>query len=227
VLASSNSYDLRASRVALWVAAFPAQMQIRRQLMQAPDSAMPDFLKNLMRNELLLKAADSAKVIVEPAEMDQIRSSFRASVQNSMNGIGVGVAQLADSAKSSGDRAKLASSRVDAYMAKLLKNEAQFVDVSEPVSLALRRKYDAKVTLAGIDRALTQVTEAKAKTDSTANANMPKSEVPMPGAAPSGGRGAAAEPPGGAGPPQRLIDSVAKEMEKQQAAKAAKSAKKP
>ena len=184
VLASSKKLDLRASRVAAWVAAFPAQMQIRRQLMQAPDSAMPDFLKNLMRNELLLKAADSAKVIVEPAEMEQIRGSFRASVNNSMNGLGITPKQLADSAKSTGDRGKLASARVYAYMAKLLKNEAQFVDVSEPVSLALRHKYDAKVTLAGIDRAIAELTTVKAKADSVANANMPKSEVPMPGATP-------------------------------------------
>jgi len=182
VLASSNSYDLRASRVALWVAAFPSQMQLRRNLAQAPDSLLPDFLRNLMRNELLLKAADSAKVTVDSAELAQIRGAFRLSVQSAMGGLGLLPAQLADSAKSNADREKLAAARVDAYMTKLLKNEAQFVDVSEPVSLALRRKYDAKVTVAGIDRAVTLATAAKAKADSATNATMPATEVPMPGA---------------------------------------------
>ena len=218
VVASSNTLDLRASRVAHWVAAFPVQMQIRRQLMQAPDSAMPDFLKNLMRTELLLKAADSAKIVVEPAEMEQIRTSFRASVANSMNSLGVSPKQLADSAKSTGDREKLASARIDAYMVKLLKNEAQFVDVSEPVSLALRRKYDAKVTLAGVDKAITLAADVKTKADSAQNANMPKSEVPMPGAAQK------AAPPGGDMPPQAMIDSVTKAEEAKAAKKAAGSA---
>lgn len=229
VLATSKTLDLRAARVAHWVAAFPAQMQIRKQLMQAPDSAMPDFLKNLMRNELLLKSADSAKINVEPAEMDQIRAAFRASVQNSMNGLGLLPSQLSDSAKSSGDREKLAASRVDAYMAKLLKNEAQFVDVSEPVALSLRRKYDAKVTLAGVEKAVTLVTDVKAKADSVANANMPKSEVPMPGAkaAPAPSK---TPPPGGDMPPQKMIDSVTAALAAQEAKKAgakAPAAKKP
>ena len=80
VLATSRTFDLRASRVALWLAAFPPQMQIRRQLSQAPDSIMPEFLKGLMRNELLLKAADSAKILVEGPELDQIRKIGRAHV---------------------------------------------------------------------------------------------------------------------------------------------------
>ena len=226
VLASSNSLDLRASRVAHWVAAFPAQMQIRKQLMQAPDSSVPDFLKNLMRNELLLKSADSAKISVEPAEMEQIRTAFRASVQNSMNGLGLLPSQLADSAKSSGDREKLAASRVEAYMAKLLKNEAQFVDVSEPVALAMRRKYDAKVSLAGIDKAMALAVDVKAKADSVANANMPKSEVPMPGASPTA---APKAEPMQDGVPKRVLDSIANALNAQEkASKAeAKGAKKP
>jgi len=205
VLATASGYDLRASRVAHWVAAFPAQMQIRRQLQQVADSQIPDFLKNLLRNELLLKAADSAKITIDSAEMAQIRTAFRASVQTSMGGLGLLPSQLADSAKSTGDREKLGSARVEAYMAKLLKNEAQFVDVSEPLSLALRRKYDAKVTLAGVERAVTQATAVKAKADSTANANMPKTEVPMPGAAPAAappaGAPAAKAPPAATAPP--------------------------
>jgi hypothetical protein len=198
VLATSRTFDLRASRVALWLAAFPPQMQIRRQLSQAPDSIMPEFLKGLMRNELLLKAADSAKILVEGPELDQIRNAFRSSYQNSLGALSVLPGQLADSAKGGGDRAAIAAARVDAYLGKLLRNEAQFVDVSEPVSIALRRRYDAKVTLAGIERAVTQVDGVKKKADSAATANLPKSEVPVPGAA------------GAPAAEQRLVDSIVK-----------------
>ena len=205
VLATSKSVDLRASRAAGWIAAFPAQMRVRQQLQQVPDSQVPDFIRNLMRNELLLKAADSAKITLDSAEMDQIRAAFRSSVQNSMGGLGILPSQLADSAKSNADREKVAAGRITAYMAKLLKNETQFVDVSEPVSLALRKKFDAKVMPAGIDRSVTQAGELKVKADSIANATMPQSAVPMPGApaAPPAASPAAppAAPPAGAAVP--------------------------
>ncbi len=180
VLATSRSVDLRASRVANWIAAFPPQMRIRQQLQQQPDSVLPEFVKSLMRNELLLLAADSAKIGLEPAETDQIRTAFRMSVMNSMGGLGILPSQLADSAKG-GDRGAVAAAKVDAYMDQLLRNQVQFVDVSEPVSLALRSKYPGKVNDSGLDRAVALATELRAKADSAANAAMPPSAVPMPG----------------------------------------------
>lgn len=218
VLATSKSVDLRASRAAGWIASFPAQMRIRQQLQQVPDSQVPDFVRNLMRNELLLKAADSAKVTLDATEMDQIRAAFRGSVQNSMGGLGILPSQLADSAKSNADREKVAVGRISTYMAKLLKNETQFVDVAEPVSLALRKKFDAKVIAAGIDRAVTQAEELKVKADSIASATMPQSAVPMPGAS-----GASKQAPDAA--IRRMLDSAMK-AEDAKAAKA-KGAKQP
>ena len=182
VLATSKSVDLRASRVANWIAAFPPQMRVRQQLQQQPDSLLPEFVKSLMRNELLLRAADSAKIGLAQEETDQIRISFRSSVRSSMGGLGILPSQLADSAKSAGERATLAKARVDEYMQRLLRNEAQFIDVSEPVSLALRSKFDGKVNDSGLDRAVTLATELKTKADSAANATMPPSAVPLPGA---------------------------------------------
>jgi len=184
VLATSRSVDLRASRVANWIAAFPPQMQIRQQLQQQPDSVLPQFVKSLMRNELLLRSADSAKLVLDSAEVEQVRGAFRSSVQQSMGGLGILPSQLADSAEAAGGRAALAAARIDSFFAKLLKNEVQFVDISEPVSLALRSKYEGRVNESGLDRAVTLATELKAKADSAASAALPQSEVPMPGAAP-------------------------------------------
>jgi len=187
VLVTSRSFDLRAARVALWIAAFPPQMQIRRQLQQAPDSIMPDFLNSLMRNELMLLAADSAKVIMDEAEMGQVRGAFRSSLTSALAGLGILPAMLADSAKTNAEREELANRRIAEYMKKLLKNEVQFVDVSEPVSLALRRRYEARVAAAGIDRTVTKATELKAVADSAQDAAMPSTAVPMPGAPPAAG----------------------------------------
>ncbi|HVZ49249.1 MAG TPA: peptidylprolyl isomerase [Gemmatimonadaceae bacterium] len=191
VLATARGVDLRAARVANWIAAFPPQMRIRQQLQQAPDSLMPQFVRSLMRNELLLRAADSAKVNLTADELAQIRDSFHSSVRNSMAGLGILPSQLGDSAKGGSDRSALAASRVTAYLQRLVKNEAQFVDISEPVSLALRAKYSGRVNDAGLDKAATLATSLKAKADSAANAAMPPSAVPLPGGPPPAGGGAA------------------------------------
>lgn len=184
VLATSRSVDLRASRVANWIAAFPPQMQIKQQLQQQPDSVLPQFVKSLMRNELLLRSADSAKLELDSTEVEQVRGAFRASVQQSMGGLGILPSQLADSAEATGGRPALAAARIDSFFAKLLKNEVQFIDISEPVSLALRSKYEGRVNESGLDRAVTLATELKAKADSAASAALPPTEVPMPGAVP-------------------------------------------
>jgi hypothetical protein len=180
VLATSNRVDLRASRVAHWIAAFPPQMRIRQQLAQLPDSALPDFLKQLVRNEVLLKMADDAKVILDSAETNEVRSAFRRSVQNTMGGLGILPSQLADSAGAT--PATVATARVNAYFDRLLQNQVQFIDVSEPLAIALRRKYEGRVTESGIDRAVTLASELKARADSAANAAMPPTAVPTPGA---------------------------------------------
>jgi parvulin-like peptidyl-prolyl isomerase len=194
VIVSSSVTDLRASRVAHWIAAYPPQMRVRQQISQAPDSIIPLFAKTLMRNELLLRAADSAKLTLEPAEMDQIRGAFRSSVQNTMGALGLLPRQLTDSAAAGADKATVAQTRIDSYFERLIKNQAQFVDISEPVAIALRKKYEGSVTEAGIERAVTLATEAKAKADSAAAATMPPSAVPNPGAPPQAAPPVAAPP---------------------------------
>ncbi|MCC7194583.1 MAG: peptidylprolyl isomerase [Gemmatimonadaceae bacterium] len=195
VLATARGVDLRASRVANWIAAFPPQMQARQQLQQAPDSLMPDFLRSLMRNELLLRVADSAKVELTSDDLNQVRSAFRASVRNSMSGLGILPSELADSTQAGADRGAIAAAKVDAYLERLVKNEAQFVDISEPVVIALRASYKGSVNEPGIERALTLATEQKAKADSAANAALPPSAVPMPGAEPPAAKAPAAKKP--------------------------------
>ena len=59
VIATSRRGNLTAARLADWMAAFPPQSQVRAQVMEAPDSLIPLFVTNVMRNELLLKRADS------------------------------------------------------------------------------------------------------------------------------------------------------------------------
>jgi hypothetical protein len=182
VIATSRSGDLTAAKLAKWIAAFPPQARIREQITQAPDSAIPYFVKNVMRNDMVLRAADSAKVQLDTAEVNNIRRAFHSSLMGAMNSLRVSPAALADSAKTTSEKERLAAARVEAYLDLLLKNQAQFVDVSEPVSSALRKKFEARVVTAGVVRAVAEAEKAKAKADSAKAAAMPSTVVPMPGA---------------------------------------------
>ena len=181
-VASAKGVDMTAAKVAKWMAAYPPQTQIREKLQQLPDSVMGLFAKQLVVNELMLKAADSAKIELDSSEKANLRQVFTSSVSNSFNGLGIAPASLADSGKSVSARQKIAAARIERFMNALLSNTAQFVDVSEPVSRVLRSKFEARVVPAGIDRAVTEAQKAVAKADSAKAKNMPQSAVPAPGA---------------------------------------------
>lgn len=180
-VATSNKVDMTGAKVAKWMAAYPAQTQIREKLQQLPDSVMGLFAKQLIVNEMMLMAADSAKIGLDSGEKAGIRQVFVNSVWASYNGLGVAPASLADSGKTVSAREKIAAARIEKFMDALLANKAQFVDVSEPVSRALHAKFDARVVTAGIDRAVTEAQKAVAKADSAKAKNMPQSAVPAPG----------------------------------------------
>jgi len=181
-IATAKGVDLNAAKVAKWMAAYPPQTQIREKLQQLPDSVMGLFAKQLIVNELMLKAADSAKITLDSGEKANMKQAFTGSVWNSYNGLNITPASLADSGKSVSDREKIAAARIEKFMDALLANKAQFVDVSEPVSRALRTKFEARVVAAGIDRAVAEAVKAVAKADSAKAKNMPQSAVPAPGA---------------------------------------------
>jgi len=193
VLASAKNVDMTAAKVAKWMAAYPPQAQIREKLQQLPDSIMGLFAKQLVVNELMLKAADSAKIELDSGEKANIRQVFTSAVMNSFNGLGITPKSLADSGKSVSDREKLAAARIERFMDALLANKAQFVDVAEPVSRALRVKFESRVIAGGIDRAVADAQKAVAKADSAKAKNMPQSAVPAPG--PAAAAPAQAPPP--------------------------------
>jgi len=196
VLATSKVVNLTAARMAKWIAAFPPQVRIREQIAQAPDSAMPYLVKNIMRQELLLRAADSAKLGLDTADVNGMQRSFHSAYMAGMNALKVSPAQLADSAKSSSERSSLAASRANAFLSGVLSQKEQFVEVPEPIVLALRKKYDGRVVQAGIERTVAEVEKVKAKADSARKAASPQSIVPMPGEMPAGAAPAAPGAPG-------------------------------
>jgi hypothetical protein len=146
----------------------------------APDSMLPMFVKNFVRNELVLHSADSAKLGPDSAQIADVRKLFAQSLTNAWTALNVDPKTLATAAKSKDDRAKLAAQRVEEYIDKLLKQQAQYVDVTTPVQNVLRAKYDNTINPETIDQVLLEAAKVRLATDSTTKTGQPGSVVPMP-----------------------------------------------
>ena len=180
VLATTDIGDFTAAKLAKWVTTIPAQAQIGERIKTAPDSLLPGFVKNFVRNELVIHAADSAKLGPDPAQLKQIRSFLSTSLVSAWSSLAIDPRILAVNAKSKSDKDKFAHQKMDQYIRDLLSQKAQYVDVTEPVEAALRAKYDWSINDDAVDRALVEAAKVRLKTDSTKTAGQPPSVVPVP-----------------------------------------------
>jgi peptidyl-prolyl cis-trans isomerase D len=183
VLATSTAGDLTGAKMVLWMKTLPPQA--RPQIAQAPDSVLPDLVKAMVRNELMLKRADSLKITVDSAEMNQLYSGVRSVVTQVWTALGIDPKSLADSGKTVADRERIAGARVDAYLDNLIAGKQQYVRVPDEIASILRAKYDWKVVPQGVERAVERATKARSATDSASKASQPQSAVPLPGGAPA------------------------------------------
>jgi hypothetical protein len=179
-----------------WLETFPPQQQMAQRIPQAPDSMLKPFVKQLAVQELLLRRADSAKIDVSPAERAQMYTQIGELVSNVWTALGIDPKMLADSAKSTAEKERLAASRVDAYLDRMMAGQASPIPVPTPLKKMLDAKYESSVNSAGIDRAFERAQKTRASADSARTANQPKSAIPMPGGAmPPGAPPAGAQPP--------------------------------
>jgi peptidyl-prolyl cis-trans isomerase D len=195
VLATTKIGNFTAEKFGRWVRIFPQRQQVQQVIAQAPDSIVGQFVKNMVRNELILHAADSAKVAMDPQQLTQLRSTFAQVIGNAWTQLGVAPTQLSDSAKTEQERERVAAARIEGYVDRLLANQAQFIPVPTEVSELLRDTYEWKIANAGVERAIERARRIRATRDSTRAASRPQSQVPM-GPAPQGGQ----QPPAGQPP---------------------------
>ncbi len=180
VVATSKVGGLTVSRVAQWLNGFGNLDQIRVQMQQAADSLLTQFVRQLATQEVLVEKADSAKVQLDSAAVNEVRTAFRALTMNAWAGLGVMPSTIGDSLRTREAREGEAAKRINDYVQKLLNQEAAFVEVPHHLANALREKYDAKVNAAAVDRALVEAQTIRTQADSA----RPPTAVPMPGATP-------------------------------------------
>lgn len=184
VLATSTAGKFTTARLVGWLETLPPQARVLDQIRQSPDSLLIQLVRNFVKNELVLKQADSAKVTVDPAELTQLHAQFANAITNAWQQLGVSPQALADSAKNSGDREKLAARRIDDYFARMVQEQAPFVPVPTPVSNILRQKYKYSLNDAGFDRSVQEASKIRNATDSANAARRPPTAVPLNPAAP-------------------------------------------
>jgi peptidyl-prolyl cis-trans isomerase D len=192
VLATSTAGTFTGASLVRWMKTLPPQA--RPQIAQAPDSVLPDFVKAMVRNDLMLKRADSLKINIDSTEMSQLYAGVRNVITQLWTALGVDPKSLADSGKTVTDREKIAGARIDRYLDELIAGKRQYVRVPDEIAAILRAKYPWKIVPQGIDRALERAQKLRAANDSTTKANQPQSAVPLPGGPPMGA------PPAGAAP---------------------------
>jgi peptidyl-prolyl cis-trans isomerase C len=184
VLASFKGGDLNVSQFLGWVETMPPQMQVARQLPQLPDSTIRRFVSSMAERELMLQKADSAKITLSPEDKTQLYGQFSQLVGMLQQQLGIDPKALADSAKSAPERERLAASRVETYIDRILAGQAQPLPVPQPLASVLQSKYESSINSAGVDRSVERAQKIRATADSARAQNQPKSQVPLPGAAP-------------------------------------------
>ena len=202
VMATFKGGDLSVSEFLGWVETMPPQMQVSRQLPQLPDSVVKTFISSLAQREVMLLKADSAKVGLSTEEQSQLYGQFGQLVQMVWQQLGVDPRMLADSAKTVPERERLAASRIESYVDRILAGQAQPLPVPQPLANVLQTKYDYTINSAGIERAVERAKKIRASADSTRAANTPQSQVPLPGVPPGGAQPTTPQPPTPQAPPQ-------------------------
>jgi len=181
VIATSIAGNFTTSRLVRWLETFPPQQQIAERMATAPDSAVEQLVRNFVRNELVVRAADSAGITVDADEIMRIRAAFSAQLEQAWLQLRVHPSQLTDSATTPAEREQLAARRVDAYIEAMLANRSPFIPILPQIQTVLRSRYDSRINAAGIDRALQTAQRVRAADTSR---RPPESAVPLPEGAP-------------------------------------------
>ncbi|MBL8986680.1 MAG: peptidyl-prolyl cis-trans isomerase [Gemmatimonadetes bacterium] len=169
-----------------WTAMFP--LQGRMQIRNANDSLLGEFAKDLALRTLLLRAADSAGIKVEPQMRQFAHLRYSQSIAQLTNELGLGVPELSDSSKlTTEQKLKFASDKVEDFFGRLLEGRAQMLVMPPELGDHLRAQAGGKVNQAGVSRAV-ELATATFKRDSAAAAGQapPGALQQAPGGPPIG-----------------------------------------
>jgi len=180
VLATFSGGSLTLGHFVRWVELMPPQSRVSQQLAQSPDSIVRQFIKSVARNEVLIKKADSAGIVLTAEEQQSLHGEFKNAIVALWGQLGLDPKSLADSGKSVPERERVAAVRVESLLDRVMAGQAQAIQVPLPAQAVLAMMYTTKTTPAGIDRTVERATRLRASADSLRQAQQPQSQVPLP-----------------------------------------------
>ena len=194
VMATYRGGTLTLREFARWLQAFPPQTQAA--VAQAADSTLAQFIRAVVRNQMMIASAEADHVALTAADRDSIRMYYRQDLEQMKARLGVTPESLA--ADSASRRAEVAAHHVDDYFAGLISAPGTHPFFEVPAFLAdvLRDRATWSISPAGIDRALEKATELRGP---TAPNNLPQM-TPAPSGPPLGN-----QPRGATAPTTRTV----------------------
>lgn len=196
VMATWRGGRLRERDFAQWIQAYP--LQVRGQILTAPDSVLTEFVRNIARNTMLIQSAERMGIRITPEQADTVRSRFRRDLSGMLSTMGIAPESIAaDTTLRGRSPAEIAAARVDAYFTALTSDPASrpYFEVPPYLADVLRSRFDWSVSQPGIQRALERARELRGPETPFAPPGMPQMEEvprgvqPAPGGPPVGGRG--------------------------------------
>ncbi|MCC7054656.1 MAG: peptidylprolyl isomerase [Gemmatimonadaceae bacterium] len=162
-----------AATLVRWLRAYPPAEGMPGRLANASDTLLPQVLRRIIRNELFLRQADSARIRLTPAEMTAFSGELRTQIESAVGTLGLAGRTIPDSvwALDVGARRAIFAARVQAQHAGMVRGTAATVPISLSLRQLLRSRYpDASISPAGLDRALEIGRRVRQSADSARNA---------------------------------------------------------
>jgi hypothetical protein len=178
VLATFDGGKLRERDFARWLQAYAPQT--RAMITQAPDSTLTEFVRNVARNEMLLRSAQAARITLSRSDIDSIEDAYRRDLALMLSTAGIAPESLAaDTAAGGADRA--AARRVDGYFTAITASppRKQFFEVPPFLADILRSRFDWSISSAGVERALARAQQMRGPEDPL-GAGAPGRMTPVP-----------------------------------------------
>ena len=194
-LVSYRGGSFKVKDLVPWIEAMP--MQTASQIKMASDTILEGFVKSLAQNILLAEQADSAKIGVNPAILQQMSGQFTMAIEALREAIGLNAPEFSDSSKTpEAERVTLAGTKVEEFFEKLTRGEAQFRQIPPTLSSELRREGDYRIYAQGVAKAKELILAQRTKDSAAAAAaagqppglQQAPGGPPVPGARPDSGK---------------------------------------
>ncbi len=177
-LGTFDGGSFSVSDLVRWISALEPAAQER--VSRATDEQIVLFVRSLMRNHALMVEADSAGVVLTPADIEEFRDLLRRDLAMTRKALGLTDTALAKATPT--DRRRFAALYVDHYLEGIAANKVDFAGVPPFLAAQLRQRYPWRVSSAGVDRVFERSSQLRGLVDSLAPASPPAPVVDSGGA---------------------------------------------